>query len=243
MLNTAFLSQLVQPFIQNLLIRREPGLGQPRQTDQSEPTKIKKVPLSSPGTSSKAREASILGSAEIHRLRRGKKRQRTSICTEAQSPIIPNQNGHSAGLWMIGPGVIQPVYAVRRKEAGCPRLIKREADGTAAQPLRDFIPANLPSRPGTRRFLHRNFAHAVYPPFLPRRASERASERSRLTVWKLGQKRQGQEQKKKRRSRQGRQRRRLPHRGTLRSPLGGRHGCRHTVAGDVASSRPAHPRC
>lgn len=62
------------------------------------------------------------------------------------SPIIPNQNGHSAGLWTIGPGVIQPVYAVRRKEAGCPRLIEREADGTAARSLRDFIPANLPSR-------------------------------------------------------------------------------------------------
>lgn len=197
MLNTAFLSEVVQSFIQNVLIRREPGLGQPKQTDQSEPTKSKKAPLSSPETSSKARDASIPGYAETEE---EQKRQRPSMY-RGTSSIIPNQNGHSAGLWTIGAGVIQPVYAVRRKEAGCPRLIEREADGTARGHCVILFQPIFPADPGTRRFLHQHFAHAVYPPFPPRRASER----SRLTVWKLGPKRQGQEQKKKRRSRQGRQ--------------------------------------
>lgn len=41
------------------------------------------------------------------------------------SSIIPNQNGHSAGLWTIGPGVIQPVYAGAPERSRLPKAYKK----------------------------------------------------------------------------------------------------------------------
>lgn len=211
-------------FIQNSLIRREPGLGA-TQGDPSEPTKSKKAPLSSPETSSYAGEAPVLGSAEIHQVRRNK-RGGSLPDVLRHKPHRP-QPERPLRRAVDNRCVVQAVYGAGGREK---QVAYRKGLG---EPMgqRDFPPANLPSQPRTRRFLRRYLADAVSPAFpaspsesWPRSGKARSKRKSDV---------------------------RAKDDSDGASPIAVRSALCSVATmaaaipspGEVASSRPAHPRC